>query len=79
MSQIFDSLGNKPQQNNPAQMLQQLKNDPAQFLQSMGYNIPSGVDFHNPQSIVNGLMQSGQVNNARYNMAMQAMQRMGRK
>ena len=58
---------------NPMQLLQQLKSDPAQFMKNKGFNLPDGVDVNNPQSIINGLMQSGQVNNNRYLQAMQML------
>ena len=76
MSDLFNSLGNKnkqinPQQNaNPDQMLQELKNDPSSFLKSRGFNVPDGVNMNNPQSIINGLMQSGQIGNNRFQQIM---------
>jgi hypothetical protein len=55
------------------QMLNSLKSDPAGFLRGRGFNIPSGVDMSNPQSIINGLMQSGQVNRNAYLQGMAMM------
>lgn len=75
MSELFNSLGNKPQAQNLQQLIQQLKNDPADFIKSRGFNIPQGVDIHNPQSIINGLMQSGQIGNDRFRMIMQMPRR----
>lgn len=72
---LYDSMKSSPSkpQANLAQTVQQLKSNPTEFLQRMGFNIPSGVDLRNPQSIINSLMQSGQVNNAKYYQAMQNM------
>lgn len=63
------------QQMNPMQMLQNLKNDPVSFLKQKGFNLPDGVDVRNPQSIINALMQSGQVSGNAYRSAMQRMMR----
>ena len=63
---LFDSLGKKqaPQAMNPVQMLASLKSNPAQFLQSRGFEIPNGMN--NPQQIIQHLLQSGQVSPSRY-------------
>lgn len=73
MSELFNSLGEKPQ--TQQQLVQQLKKDPAAFMKSRGFNIPQGVDVHNPQSIINGLLQSGQIGNNRFRMVMQMLGR----
>lgn len=73
MSELFNSLGEKPQ--SQQQLVQQLKSDPASFIKSRGFNIPQGVDVHNPQSIINGLLQSGQIGNDRFRMVMQMLGR----
>lgn len=67
MSQMFDALGQRPQQNqqNGQQALQEIKSNPAAYLKKMGYNLPQGVDTRNPQSIINGLVQTGQIGNSR--------------
>lgn len=75
MSNLFNSLNRQPQQMNPAQMVQQLKSDPVGFMKSRGINIPNGVDTTNPQSIINGLIQSGQIGNDRFKMVMQMLGR----
>lgn len=64
MSQLFDALGQRPQ---PAQQmpLQEIKSNPAAYLKKMGYSMPAGVDTRNPQSIISGLVQSGQIGNGR--------------
>ena len=77
MGQTFDSLRTtqegKMARGNPMQMLQTLKNDPLGFLQGMGYNVPQGVDFRNPQAIIGALMQSGQVSRDAYRQGMGMM------
>ena len=75
MSDLFNSLNKQPQAQNPQQLVQQLKSDPAAFIKSRGFNIPQGVDINNPQSIINGLMQSGQIGNNRFRMVMQMLGR----
>lgn len=79
MSNLFNSLNRQPQQMNPAQMVQQLKSDPVGFMKSRGINIPNGVDTTNPQSIINGLIQSGQIGNGRYQQVMQMIRGMTNK
>lgn len=78
---IFDQLGqNAPttrQNMNPMQMMNQLRQNPAAVLKQAGLNIPDGMT--NPQQIVNHLLQSGQVPQARYQQAMQMMGRFGRR
>ena len=69
---MFDQLG-KQQQMNP---IQELKNDPAGFLKSKGFNIPD--DMKDPRSITSYLLQSGQVGGQRMQMAQQMIQRMMR-
>ena len=77
---MFDALGNQnqmPQQQvNP---VQQIKNDPVDFLRQAGYNIPNGIDTSNPMAIINSLMQTGQIGNGRYQQVMQMVGRMGRR
>ena len=75
MSDLFNSLDKKPQMQNRQQMMQQLKNDPVAFMKRRGINIPNGVDTTNPQSIINGLIQSGQIGNDRFKMVMQMLGR----
>lgn len=72
---LYDSMKENPPQANLTQMVQQLKSNPTEFLQRMGFNLPNGVDLRNPQSIIGSLMQSGQVNNTMYYRAMQNMRR----
>lgn len=65
MSQMFEALGNNQQRPDQQQQLQQLKSNPADFLKKMGYNLPAGVDTRNPNAIINGLVQTGQIGNGR--------------
>ena len=76
---LFESLGQNQQPNqqmNPMQMVQQLKQNPAQMLSQAHLNVPQNM-MNNPQQIVNHLVQSGQVPQDRLNAAMQMAQRMG--
>ena len=68
MSQMFEALGQRPQQNQQQtqqQALHDIKSNPAAYLKKMGYNLPSGIDTRNPQAIINGLVQTGQIGNGR--------------
>ena len=67
---LFDALG---QQANPMQMIQQIRQNPAAMLKQAGMTIPDGMS--NPQQIVQHLVQSGQVSNARLQSVMQMMGR----
>lgn len=57
---VFDNLGG---QASPQQILQQLRANPAATLKQAGLNIPPGM--HDPQQIIQHLIQSGQVSNQR--------------
>lgn len=71
---LYESMkGQNHPQMNFMQMLQQLKSNPAQFMRDRGVNLPDGVDLNNPQSILSGLMQSGQISNSSYQRLMQMM------
>lgn len=74
---IFDQLGQSKQPANPMQMLQQLRSNPVSVLKQAGYSIPDGMN--NPQQMVNYLLQSGQVPQARYQQALQMFGKMGRR
>ena len=77
---LFDSLGKKttPQRApDPRQMLQQLKSNPSSTLKQAGLDIPDGMD--NPGQIINYLLSSGQVNNARLQMAQRMMGMFGKR
>lgn len=68
---------NAMNQQNPMQMLQQLKSNPLQFLAQRKFNLPQNIDANNPQAIINYLVQSGQVPQESYNRARQMAQNMG--
>lgn len=73
MSQMFEALGQKQPQNQQQtqqQALQEIKSNPADFLKKMGYNLPAGVDTRNPNAIINGLVQTGQIGNGRVQQLM---------
>lgn len=53
------------------QMLNWIRQDPAAVLKQAGMNIPSGMN--DPQQIIQHLLQSGQVPQARYQQAMQML------
>ncbi len=73
---MFDQLGKKQeqQQTNPRQMVQEIKSNPFNYLKEKGYNIPTNMN--DPGSIMNYLMQTGQIGNQRMQMAQQILQRM---
>lgn len=59
-------------QSNPLAMLNDIKNNPAQFLATRGVNIPQGMN--NPNDILNHLMSTGKVSQGQYNKAMNMAQ-----
>ena len=75
---LFDGLG-QPQftRMNPMQIMQQLRSNPSVILKQVGLDVPEGMS--DPHQIVNHLLQSGQIPQARYQQAMQTYGRMGRK
>lgn len=50
-------------------VFKKLKQDPMQVL-SMRFNIPEGVDVHNPNEIIQHLLNSGQISQAQVNRMM---------
>lgn len=60
-------------QQSPNELLQQIRKDPAGMLRQKGLNIPQGMN--NPQQIVNHLISSGQIPNARLQQVLQMMGR----
>ena len=68
---LYDKLGG--QQQNPQQIIKQLQQDPAGMLKQKGLTIPQGMT--NPQQIVNHLISSGQIPNARLQQVLQMMGR----
>ncbi|MBQ2141428.1 MAG: hypothetical protein II433_10095 [Acidaminococcaceae bacterium] len=67
---LFNQLGNQPN------MMTQLRANPAAMLKQRGLNIPDGMT--DPQQIINHLLQTGQINNSRLQMAQQMMAQMRR-
>jgi len=55
---------------NMMQMLQQLKNNPLQFLMQRRFNIPQEI-AHDPNAILNHLLSTGQVSQGQVNAAYQ--------
>lgn len=66
-------------QPNMAQMLNQLKSNPMQFLMQRKFNLPQSVDMHDPQAIINHLVSSGQVSQDAYNRAFSMARQFGGK
>ena len=60
--------GNMPQMN-PMQMLQQLRQNPAQMLRRAGLNVPDNLN--DPNQIIQHLMNSKQVTQQQYERARQ--------
>lgn len=56
-------------------MLQQLKQNPMQFLMQRKMNLPQGIPMNDPQAILNHLLQTGQINQQQINQAYQMAQR----
>lgn len=73
---LFNALGGG--QPNMAQMVNQLKANPVQFLAKSKFNLPQNIDTNNAQSIVNYLVQSGQVSQDLYNRAYNMARQMGK-
>ena len=59
---------------NPLQMLQRLQQNPAQLLKELGLDVPA--DLTNPNSIIQHLMNSGQVSQQAYEQARQMASRL---
>ena len=66
---LYDRMN--PVQMNPFQMMSQLQRNPAAILRQRGLQIPDGMT--NPQQIVQHLLQSGQIPQARYQNALRTM------
>lgn len=64
---FYPAIGGNQQ--NMMQMIQQLKANPVQFLMKSKFKLPQNIDTSNAQSIVNYLVQSGQVSQESYNKA----------
>lgn len=68
----MNPLYQKMNQNNPLNMVHEIKNNPAQFLATRGVNIPNGMN--NPNDILTHLMSTGKVSQGRYNQAVNMAQ-----
>lgn len=73
---IYQAMGGG-NQFNPMQMLQQLKQNPMQFLMQRRFNIPANV-ANDPNAILNHLLSTGQVNQDQVNKAYQTAQKWGK-
>lgn len=56
-------------------MLQQIKQNPMQFLMQRRMNLPQNMPMNDPQAILNHLVQTGQVSQDQVNRAYQMAQR----
>ena len=73
---FFNALsGGATNGQNPIQLLSQLKSNPLSILQKAGYNIPQNLN--SPQSIIQYLMNSGQINQQQVNNAQNMASKLG--
>lgn len=73
---LFDQLGKNsqmPNKNQLSQMANQLQQNPIQFLQAAGYNILNNINLKDPNSIINFLVQSRQINGGLISVAQQLL------
>lgn len=68
----------QPQNPNPMQLLQSLRQNPVQVMKQAGYDIPENL-AGNPLGIWNHLVSTGQVQQARAAQIQAMAQRMGRR
>lgn len=73
---LFDRLGNNQQQSTDQRQafqndLSNLKRDPIAYAKAQGKTIPDGMS--DPGQIAQYLLQSGQVGNPRYQLALQML------
>lgn len=61
--------------NNLMSMLQQLQNNPVQFLMQRRFNIPQNISS-DPNQIVQHLLNTGQISQEQYNQAVQTAKQM---
>lgn len=59
--------------NNPMMLLQQLRQNPMQFIMQRRFNVPQNM-VNDPQAILNHLMQTGQITQQQVNNAYQMAQ-----
>ena len=72
MNELYNLIGNQNPMANLQNALAQVRQNPVAILKQAGLNIPNGMN--NPQQIVQHLLQSVHVPNARYQQALQMMQ-----
>ena len=72
---LYQSM--QPQSSNMMQMLQNLKQNPVQFLMQRKFNVPQNVQ-NDPNAIIKHLMDTGQVSQSDYDRAMQMAQQFKR-
>lgn len=70
---LYNEMMGGLNQNNPIQMLTQLRSNPVSFLINRGFNIPQNVG-NDPNSITQYLLNSGQISQATYNRTVQMVQ-----
>ena len=70
---IYQEMMSHVAQNNPLQMLSQLRSNPVQFAMSQGFNVPANIG-NDPNAIIQHLMNSGQVSQGQYNQVIQSIQ-----
>lgn len=70
---LFQAMGGAQQ--NPMQMLYDLRNNPVQFVMRHGFNLPQNVSA-DPASIIQYLLNSGQISQDHYNQAVQMTRQM---
>jgi len=68
-NKLYQMMQNQNQ--NPMMLLNQIKQNPMQFIMQRGFNVPQGMN--NPQQIVQHLMNSGQISQNSFNKAVQMM------
>lgn len=74
-SELYNAMGTSA---NNAQVQQNPREQAMNLLKQRGINVPDNIS-NNPQAIIQHLMQSGQVQPNRLQMAQQMMQRMFRR
>jgi hypothetical protein len=58
--------------NNPMQMFQQFRANPAQFIMNQRFNIPQSM-MNDPNAMINHLLKTGQIDQNAVNQAYQMM------
>lgn len=70
---LYQEMMGNAVQNNPMQTLNQLRNNPIQFVLQRGFHLPQNVGT-DPNSIIQYLLNSGQISQEKYNQAVQMAQ-----